>query len=42
MFSRNRKTVAAKHVNPIDLIVLEQIHRAGGSPKAIPSDPDLL
>jgi hypothetical protein len=42
MFSRNRKAVPAKHVNPIDLIVLEQIHRAGGSPKAIPSDPDLL
>jgi hypothetical protein len=42
MFSRNRKAVPAKHVNPIDLIVLEQIHRAGESPKAIPSDPDLL
>jgi hypothetical protein len=41
MFSRKRKAVPAKH-DPIDLIVLEQIHRAGGSPKAIPSDPDLL
>jgi hypothetical protein len=41
MFSRNRFAVPAKH-DPIYLIRLEQIHRVDGSPKAIPSDPDLL
>jgi len=42
MFSRNREAVSTKHVNPIDLKELEQIHRIGCFAKAIPSDLDLL
>ena len=32
----------SNHVNPIYIKYLKQIHRVGGSPLAIPSDPDLL
>jgi hypothetical protein len=42
MFSRNRYAVATKHVNPIGLKSLEQIHRVGWIAGAIPADPDLL
>ena len=42
MFSRNHYLVPAKHVNPIDIKLLEQIHRVGWIAQAIPSNPDLL
>src|SRR3546814_3365504 len=38
----NRAAVPSDHVNPIYFKRVEQIHRVGGSPPAIPSDPDLL
>src|SRR3546814_9644309 len=38
----NRGAVPYAHVNPIYLKRVEQIHRVGGSPPAIPPDPDLL
>src|SRR3546814_476075 len=39
---RNRAAVPSDHVNPIYFKRVEQVHRVGGSPPAIPSDPDLL
>src|SRR3546814_10489839 len=36
----NRGAVPSDHVNPFYSKRVEQIHRAGGSPPAIPSDPD--
>ncbi len=42
MFSRKHFVVSLKHVNPLYIKSLEQIHRCDGSPKAIPSKPDLL
>jgi len=42
MFSRNHFVVSRKHVNPLYINWVEQIHRVDGSPLAIPSDPDLL
>src|SRR3546814_8159831 len=38
----NRGAVPPDNVNPIYFKRVEQIHRVGGSPPAIPSDPDLL
>src|SRR3546814_10290318 len=38
----NRAAVPSGNVNPIYPKRVEQIHRVGGSPPAIPSDPDLL
>src|SRR3546814_5020241 len=38
----NRAAVPPDNVNPIYFKRVEQIHRVGGSPLAIPSDPDLL
>ena len=42
MFSRNRYVVPTKHVNPLYIKLLEQIHRFGWITQAIPSNPDLL
>ena len=42
MFSRNHFVVSTKHVNPLSIKQLEQIHLVNGSPLAIPSDQDLL
>src|SRR3546814_1104244 len=39
---RNRAAVPSDHVNPIYFKRVEQVHRVGGSPPAIQSDPDLL
>src|SRR3546814_20700083 len=38
----NRAAVPSDYVNPIYFKRVEQIHRVGGSPPAIQSDPDLL
>jgi len=35
-------TPAINRVNPLDIMIIEQIHRVGGSPGAMPINPDLL
>jgi len=42
VIGRNHNVAPANHVNPLYILELEQIHRVGKSPKAIPVDPDLL
>jgi len=42
MFWRNHFVVAPKHVNPIAIKKLEQIHPVEWIAKAIPFDRDLL
>lgn len=42
MFGRKRHAVQTKHVNPLYVKKLEQIHLVAGSPLATPCDPDLL
>ena len=42
MFRRKHFVFASKHVNPLYIKQLEQIHRAGWIAYAIPFSPDLL